>query len=235
MRTLFPSEIDVRVSSIKENGLQLLLYKTARVDMSFLDELYTPFGWSCEYSEIKGNLFCGISVKTEHGWVTKWDCGIESRESGGNEKKGEASDAFKRAGTKWGIGRELYTAPFIWVSSEKANIKKDARGNFVTHDRFSVEIITIENGNIVELVIKNNNTGKNVYSMIDNQGPDAQARCSALSEHLGLDDKTKAKLWTESGKQWCNLEITLKAMKAKQDASFDNAVDNVQKTYGGDK
>lgn len=169
MRSLLPSEIELRVSTIKENGLQLLLYKTARVDMAFLDELYTPFGWSCEYCEIKGNLFCGISVKTEHGWVTKWDCGIESRESGGNEKKGEASDAFKRAGTKWGIGRELYTSPFIWVGSDKAMIAKDGRGNYTTHDRFSVLSIDVDNGNIVDLVIINDKTGNIVYSMTKNK------------------------------------------------------------------
>lgn len=171
MRSLLPCEIELRVSTIKENGLQLLLYKTARVDMAFLDDLYTPFGWSCEYAEIKGNLFCGISVKTEHGWVTKWDCGIESRESGGNEKKGEASDAFKRAGTKWGIGRELYTSPFIWVGSDKVAITKDSRGNYTTHDRFSVSSIAVENGNIVALDIKNDKTGNVVFSMNKNKTP----------------------------------------------------------------
>ena len=44
---------------------------------------------------------------------------MESRSDGdGNEKKGEASDAFKRAGVQWGIGRELYTAPFIFLPLE---------------------------------------------------------------------------------------------------------------------
>lgn len=141
-RTLKADEIEVKVKQVKENGLVALLYKTARTDMDILDETVGAENWDCDYKEIKGNLYCGISVKTDGGWVTKWDCGIESREDGeGNEKKGEASDAFKRAGFKWGIGRELYTSPFIWISPEKANIKKQDNGTYKCYDKFVVRKI----------------------------------------------------------------------------------------------
>ena len=109
IRNLLPEEYECRVNTIKANGLSLLLYKNARTDMNILDEVFGQDNWCDDYKEVKGNLYCGISVKTKDGWITKWDCGIESRGNDGNEKKGEASDAFKRAGTKWGIGRELYT------------------------------------------------------------------------------------------------------------------------------
>lgn len=97
-----------------------LLYKTARTDMALLDETVGPMSWQSDYRVINDNLYAGIGIHSaELGWIWKWDCGVESREDGdGNEKKGEASDAFKRAGFKWGIGRELYTAPFIWISSD---------------------------------------------------------------------------------------------------------------------
>ena len=138
MRMLKHDEIECRVNIINEKGLSLLLYKTARVDMAILDELY-PMAWECEYKEIKGNLFCGISVYTEKGKLTRWDCGVESREDGsGNEKKGEASDSFKRAGTKWGIGRELYTAPkLIWIKAGDFAMF-DNKGKKATYDKFSV-------------------------------------------------------------------------------------------------
>lgn len=119
-RLLKADEIEVKVKQIKQNGSVFLLYKTARTDMALLDETVGPMSWQSDYRVINDNLYAGIGIHSaEIGWIWKWDCGVESREDGdGNEKKGEASDAFKRAGFKWGIGRELYTAPFIWISSD---------------------------------------------------------------------------------------------------------------------
>lgn len=119
-RLLRADEIEVKVKQIKQNGSVFLLYKTARTDMALLDETVGPMSWQSDYRVINDNLYAGIGIHdAELGWIWKWDCGVESREDGdGNEKKGEASDAFKRAGFKWGIGRELYTAPFIWISSD---------------------------------------------------------------------------------------------------------------------
>ena len=75
----------------------------------------------------------------------KWDCGIESREDEeGNQKKGEASDSFKRAGFKWGIGRELYTSPFIWIPAEKITIVQGRNGKPTTRDKFEVEKIAYD-------------------------------------------------------------------------------------------
>ena len=143
-RPLTESEIEVKVKQVKENGLVALLYKTARTDMDQLDDTVGPENWTDDYKEIKGNLYCGIAIKDEasNEWVWKWDCGIESREDEeGNEKKGEASDAFKRAGFRWGIGRELYTSPFIWIPADKANIKPGRNGKPTCNDKFRVEKI----------------------------------------------------------------------------------------------
>jgi len=168
IRYLHPDEIECRVAKIFDNGLTLLLYKTARTDMTVLDEVFGIEGWSCDYKEIKGNLFCGITAKG----VTKWDCGIESRsDDAGNEKKGEASDAFKRAGTKFGIGRELYTSPkMIWVKASDVQFK-EVKGKKVTYDTFSVVKIECVDGKISFLQIKNDRTGKVVYTLSkDNRG-----------------------------------------------------------------
>ena len=121
MRKLNANEIEVKVKQVCKNGVWVLLYKTARVDMAILDEEYGAMNWQCKYEEIKGNMYCSIGVFDEkkQQWIWKEDCGIESRADGdGNEKKGEASDAFKRAGFKWGIGTELYTAPKIFIECE---------------------------------------------------------------------------------------------------------------------
>jgi hypothetical protein len=96
--------------------------------MNILDETVGAENWQREHYECKGNLFCRVGIAVphtvEHGvmyeWVWKSDCGVESNTK---VQKGEASDSFKRACFNWGIGRELYTAPFIWVNADKCNIK----------------------------------------------------------------------------------------------------------------
>lgn len=141
MRPLRADEIEVRVGQVYEMKASMLLYKTARTDMTLLDETYGEFGWQCDYKEIKGNLYCGIAVLNESSgdWVWKWDCGTESNTE---KEKGEASDAMKRAGFKWGIGRELYTAPRIYldVATDKVgdyryklHNPRELNGIFVSH------------------------------------------------------------------------------------------------------
>lgn len=114
IRPLRADEIEVRVASITGKGYQLILYKNSRCDKRILDEVFGPMYWKSEYREIKGNLYCTISVWNDDlkQWISKEDCGTESNKE---KEKGEASDAFKRAATAWGIGRELYTRLFIWV------------------------------------------------------------------------------------------------------------------------
>ena len=159
-RTLNADEIEVRVKQVSEKGAVALLYKTARTDMDLLDEVIGADRWSCEYREIKGNLFCGITIDG----VTKWDCGIESRaDDDGNEKKGEASDAFKRAGFRWGIGRELYTVPFIFLFT-KTEKDKDGKYRISGFPTFSVQSIGYDDKRrIKSLVIIEEKNGKEVF------------------------------------------------------------------------
>lgn len=114
MRALKPDEIEVRVGTVGAKGVTMLLYKNARVDRQILDETFGQMNWQDRYSEHKGNLFCSIGVydADKKEWVWKEDCGTESMTE---KEKGEASDAFKRAGFRWGIGIELYSSPFIFM------------------------------------------------------------------------------------------------------------------------
>ncbi|MBO5803559.1 MAG: hypothetical protein J6R25_00560 [Bacteroidales bacterium] len=115
-RKLKADEIECRIGQTfkAKQAISLLLYKNARCDMALLDEVVGAENWQREHYECKGNLYCRVGIKnnTSGEWVWKSDAGVESNTEA---IKGESSDSFKRACVNWGIGRELYTAPFIYI------------------------------------------------------------------------------------------------------------------------
>lgn len=146
-RYLTEDEIECRVAQVTDKGVQLLLYKTARTDAALLDEVY-PDAWQNDFKVIDGKMYGGIGIKVNSEWLWRWDCGTESNMEA---EKGEASDAFKRAGFKWGIGAELYTSPFVWVKADDCKIESRK-----CYDRFKVAGIDYdENGRISFLAIDN--------------------------------------------------------------------------------
>lgn len=151
IRKLTADEIECRVAQVGAKGVSLLLYKTARTDRAILDETFGDL-WQNDFKLIDGKMYGGIGVynKELKEWLWRWDCGTESNTEA---EKGQASDCFKRAGFKWGIGVELYTAPFIFVQVETV---KDERGKYQLKDRFLkfvVQHIAYKNDEISELVI----------------------------------------------------------------------------------
>lgn len=154
-RTLKASEIDVKPQTVKENGFSLLLYKNARVDMDVLDETVGPMNWQRKHSRENANCIVSIYDEDKKIWVEKEDTGTESFTE---KEKGLASDSFKRACFNWGIGRELYSAPSIWINESKYITKND-NGKLVLNSKFYVKNIEYENRNIIHLEIidsKNN-------------------------------------------------------------------------------
>lgn len=152
-RDLKADEIDVRVAMCNEKGVTLLLYKDARVDQDILDETVGPMSWQRHHTRDNANCIVSIYDITTKQWIQKEDTGTESYTE---KEKGLASDSFKRACFNWGIGRELYTAPFIWIGADKCNITK-VKDRFTTYDKFYVEKIEITDKVITGLAIKNQN------------------------------------------------------------------------------
>lgn len=146
-RPLRADELECRVQSIKSNGLILLLYKDARADQNILDETVGPMNWQRSHNRDNANCIVSIWDNEKEQWISKEDTGTESNTE---SIKGLASDSFKRACFNWGIGRELYTAPFTWIP---ANCCKIANGK--CYDKFKVKEIEYTNGAISRLVIDN--------------------------------------------------------------------------------
>ncbi len=158
-RDLKASEIDVRVAMAKQTGVSLLLYKDARVDQDILDETVGAMNWQRKHTRDNANCIVEIWDDEKKQWIGKEDTGTESNTE---KEKGLASDSFKRACFNWGIGRELYTSPFIWVTAENCNIKS-TNGKYACNDKFVVEAIKIENKEITGLAIKNMTMNRRVF------------------------------------------------------------------------
>lgn len=164
-RLLKASEIECRAGVISNKGLSLLLYKDARADQRILDETFGIFGWKRSHQSINGDLYCTVEIlDKENGmWVSKQDAGAEGKAEKEREKS-LASDSFKRACFNWGIGRELYTAPFIWIPAERTEIQERG-GKFCCNDRFSVATIAYNDERAISSLSITNSKYKVVYVM----------------------------------------------------------------------
>ena len=152
-RDLKAEEVEIRVGKVGEKGATLLLYKDARADMTILDEIVGPFNWKREHSRDNANCTVSIWDKEKEQWISKEDTGAESFTE---KEKGLASDSFKRACFNWGIGRELYTAPLIFVKCEvKTEANRYVLKNKYEFSGVKVKELKVENGKITGLKIAN--------------------------------------------------------------------------------
>lgn len=187
IRLLSADEIECRIAVIKENGISLLLYKDARVDQRILDEVFGPFGWKRKHESIDGNLYCTVSIKDKETgeWIDKQDVGTSGY---AEQEKSQASDSFKRACVNIGIGRELYSAPFIWIPKEMLNIQK--RGDkLYCNDRFSVSKISYSDNREISYLVIVNDKDKEVFRWLAKVKGDpakkvTKAQMNVLQEEL---------------------------------------------------
>ena len=229
IRLLKADEIECRVSIIKENGLSLLLYKDARVDQKILDETFGIFGWKRSHQCIEGNLYCTVEIldKETGEWIQKQDVGTTGY---AEKEKSQASDSFKRACFNWGIGRELYTAPFIWIPAGETEIKsKD--GRCYCDDRFSVSSIGYNASREIDSLVIVNKKGRAVYELKQ----DAASGASGSGRGEGTDkDSGKGKTGQKmTEKEAKNASLTQEQMQSLQSELDRTGVtmEAVQKRY----
>lgn len=156
IRLLRANEIECRIGTFKKGeGISLLLYKDARVDMRILDEVFGFDGWEREHQLIDGKLFCTVKVWSEkrNCWISKQDVGTESNTE---KEKGQVSDSFKRACFNLGIGRELYTSPLIWIPASMGYTK---------YEKFEVKEIGYNDDREINMLVIVDSKGKECFRM----------------------------------------------------------------------
>ncbi len=126
-RLTIPFDADDISWRIQQSGIRnekpwakCLAYVTNRAIMNRLDEVCGMDGWELEKPAPgpDGGVLSGIRIKTDNGWLTKWD-GAENTNV--EAVKGGLSDSMKRAGYQWGIGRYLYDLVSGWAKFVDGN------------------------------------------------------------------------------------------------------------------
>lgn len=245
-RLLNADEIECRVSTCNEKGVSVLLYKDARCDQNILDETVGPMNWQRSHSRDNANCTVGLWDGEKQQWVWKEDTGTESFTE---KEKGLASDSFKRACFNWGIGRELYTAPFIWITADKVNLVPKPKGTGVTtYDKFDVQSIGYdEDGRINQLTLINPRTNAQVYTF--GKAPKKKAApkkdapqtdAQAMEEHYeevrgGTIGETRARaLEKHIGENGIFVDTIYKlykvtSLKDLTEAKHQNIIENIEK------
>lgn len=215
IRLLRADEIECRIATINEKGLSLLLFKDARVDQKILDETFTPFGWKRTHQVIDGNLYCTVEIWDEdkRQWVAKQDVGTMSYSE---KEKGQASDSFKRACFNWGVGRELYTAPFIWISAAKVRIEK-REDKFYCNERFKVKEIRYSTEREINHLVIVGNGGILLYSL-------SKSAELEKDKHPILSDGQLKRLEKELQRTGVALEAVLERYHIKEIRQMDDKI-----------
>lgn len=228
-RMLRADEIDCRISTVTTSGLSLLLYKDARCDMNILDETVGPLNWQRSHSRENANCTVSIWDEDKRQWVSKEDTG---KESFTEAEKGLASDSFKRACFNWGIGRELYTAPFIWIPADKCSISGSGRKDrnnreiMTSKDRFRVDSIGYSDHVITSLSIYSITRNMVVYtfnSAKDGSGEKQQveSKRDRIQEICGNHGLEPEMICASNGYDWSNMtEMQLSNMIVSLENKF---------------
>jgi hypothetical protein len=95
----------------KTKGIALA-YIDSREAMKRFDDVCGLGGWQDRLIRADNGFISEIDIRIDGMWVTRSNAAGDTKVE---PLKGGASDAFKRAASKWGVGRYLYYLPNIWV------------------------------------------------------------------------------------------------------------------------
>ena len=184
---LTKDDIELRIGQMSKDGTKasLLLYQDARCAMKYLDQVVGAMNWQKRYYEVRGLVICSIGIYDEdrHEWVWKDDTGSSGSIE---EEKSIISDSTKRAAVAWGLARELYTAPDIWVKVESKYDKFKVASISYNEDR---EIKTLEIANKNNEIVYSYGLNKKVSQVVNKVAQTRQYEKGTVEEITkGLGD-----------------------------------------------
>ena len=151
IRNLKANEIKPAVAKANAGGAVLLLWKNNLADLTILDEIIDSTNYEIRYPQ---ENVCCISI-----WDGTKKCFVSKEGIGeGISPKSIANDALRRAGTAWGIGRELFSIGELFVPKEMlkawSETETDGKKYFHCYDEFRVLDVQYSKDNAVIVYLK---------------------------------------------------------------------------------
>ena len=116
-------------------------YIDNRAVMNRLDNCFGAENWSSSFTELKDGIKCTLTING----VSKEDgADVTSIEP----TKGGISDAMKRAATQWGLGRELYDYPRVFVKGQQKFLSDPVKKALKNIDTSAPVVVIGEDGSI---------------------------------------------------------------------------------------
>lgn len=231
-RLLRADEIECRISQCNQYGVGLLLYKDARCDQNILDETVGAKNWMRHHTRDNANCIVAIWDEDKKQWIEKEDTGTESYTEA---EKGLASDSFKRACFNWGIGRELYTAPNMFVRANQLKTLKQeevkGKTKWTCSDYFKVDAIEYVDRKLVYVRIVNLKND----AVIEFGQPAKEATQQKDTENSVIDDVKKKVLrdkMTEKGITAEQVESRYGAIETMSMKNWMKAMQALEKSTG---
>ena len=118
-RPFSPRAVKFKCQVVTESSAMMVAYIDARLVAERLN-LVCPHLWADDYEPVgTQSMMCLLTVDG----ITRRDVGS------GYQGKGLYSDAFKRAGVKFGVGVSLYAMPAFWLSKDNGQVKIRKKGS----------------------------------------------------------------------------------------------------------
>lgn len=123
---LQPDEVEWKIGGQRtEKGFfKVLPYIDNRAVLNRLDSVFGPENWYNEFREVSATsekgFLCSLHIKLGDRFISKTDGASETK--GYEPIKGGISDAMKRAAGQWGLGRELYGYPDVYIKEIKPDV-----------------------------------------------------------------------------------------------------------------
>jgi len=143
-----PNEIEWRIQSKGNGKMTIVPYITNRCVMERFDKAFGAENWTSEFREITNGFICRLTVIVKDRTIYREDGASKTNIE---PEKGGISDAMKRAAVQFGLGRDLYNYPRVFVASSDNYIpnwaypKLDKLTTWINEGKCDRDIVIIEN------------------------------------------------------------------------------------------
>lgn len=220
------NDLEWRIQSSGDNNgnhwARIIAYVTNRAIQNRLDDTVGVFGWKNEFSPLPNSMgvgaLCGISLKFDNEWITKYD-GADNTIIEGT--KGGISGSMKRAAVQFGIGRYLYDIESCYAEcindATFKTLKKHEKDRYDRATDKNKKVFYWKAPTLDDKFLPKKHLTKATYDIIQELMEDTETDKKSLCEKYGVDDLKD--LYTDEAGKITDLLVLKKSKLEEKDAT----------------